>query len=137
MVYLSAIFPCIPESGVVTCSLCTGSYISKALGTIGFGKVNSFRFPLPETLISKSNDSPCLNSVLEGLTTKLNFPTAPVKSCGFPASGKAFTLITLLPAETVLLPVTNWTLPKISLLLVGWSTTMSKESGSMVSLPDF
>ena len=38
--YLSETFPTIPVNGVCTFSVCDGSYISNAVGTTGFGKVN-------------------------------------------------------------------------------------------------
>ena len=93
MVYLSEILPIIPVTGVCTFSLCAGSYISKALGTIGLGKVNNFKFPLPETLTSKSNDSPAFKVVFEGVTLKSKSPTAPVKPAGLSFSGSDFTLM--------------------------------------------
>ena len=63
--YLSETFPTIPVTGVCTFSLWAGSYSSNELGTIGFGSVNNFKFPFPETLTSKSRDSPAFNFVFE------------------------------------------------------------------------
>ena len=129
--------PFMPLKGVCTCSLCTGSYISIELGTTGLGKVNNLRFPVPETATFKSSDSPLLSWVLVGFTTKLNRPTAPEKSSGFPASGNGFTLMVLLPAETRRLSLTTCTWPKMFRRLVGTCKSMSSESGSISNLPDF
>ena len=137
IVYLSEILPDIPVSGVLTFSECCGSYISKVEGTTGLGKLNNFKFPVPVTVISKSNDSPNFRPVLEGVTLKLNFPTAPEKSSGFPANGNGFTEITLLPAETRLLSSTNCTCPKKLGLPLGTWQSISNESGSISKLPDF
>ena len=119
MVYLSVILPVIPDNGVVTFSVCSGSYISKAAGTTGFGKLNNFRFPVPTTFKVKSNDSPLFKVVFDGIALKSNFPTAPSKSAGFPASGKAFTEITFFPAETRLLSSVKIGCPQKFRLFVG------------------
>ena len=137
IVYFSEMFPVIPVSGVDTFSVCSGSYISNVDGTSGFGKLNNFKFPVPVTLTSKSKDSPNFKPVLEGVTLKLNLPTAPEKSSGFPASGKGLTEITLLPAETRLLSSTNCTCPKKLGLPLGTWQSISNESGSISSFPAF
>ena len=100
-------------------SLCTGSYISKAFGTSGFGKLNNFKFPFPVTLTIKSRLSPFFKLFLEGVTLKSNFPTAPLKLSGLPVSGSGFTFIVLLPAETRLLVSVSNIRPNISLRLEG------------------
>ena len=100
--YLSAILPVIPEIGVETFSVCSGSNNSKVEGTTGFGKLNNFKFPVPATCTFKSNDSPLFKVVLDAFTLKSNLPTAPENPSGFPASGNAFTFIVFAPAETLL-----------------------------------
>jgi hypothetical protein len=109
MVYESEMRPFMPESGVCTCSLCTGSYISKEFGTTGFGSVNNFKFPVPEATTFKSSDSPFFKIGFRWCYREVDFPTAPEKSIGFPASGNGFTVMVLLPAETRLLSSTTCT----------------------------
>src|SRR6478672_6720299 len=129
--------PVIPDSGVDTFSLCSGSYISNAGGTTGFGRLNNFRFPVPVTLTFKSSDSPFCKVVREGTTLKSNFPTAPLNSGVFPAAGNGFTLMILLPAETRLLSWVNRTCPQPFLRPVGTSQSISNDKGSISNLPDF
>ena len=69
--------------------------------------MNNFKFPVTETATFKSKDSPFLRLVFDGVTVKLNLPTAPEKLYGLPDSGKGLTVIVLLPAETLLLSSTS------------------------------
>ncbi|MCY1464458.1 hypothetical protein D9M71_824830 [compost metagenome] len=60
-------------------------------------------FPVPCALTIRSRPSPFLSVVFDGVTVKLNLPTAPVNPSGLFASGSGRTLIVLAPAETTLL----------------------------------
>ena len=133
--YLSETFPTIPVTGVCTFSVCAGSYISIELGKTGFGSVNNFKFPFPETLTSKSKDSPAFNFVFEGTTLKSKTPTAPVKLAGFSFSGSGFTLIVCIPVESAFSTVVISIRPNQSLLPVGTSASTSILNGSILFAP--
>ena len=64
--------------------------------------VKSFKFPFPFILNSNCNDSVAFNWSLDGLIEISKLPTAPLKLSGLFFSGRGFTLIILLPVDTLL-----------------------------------
>ena len=44
-------------------------------------------FPRPRIRTDRVNDSPALTSLVSAVTVRLNLPTAPLKSSGFPSAG--------------------------------------------------
>jgi hypothetical protein len=85
----------------------------KAFGTTGLGKLNSFKFPFPFTLTTKSKLSSCFKVVLDGVTLKSNFLPHP-KNLLVYQPGNGLTLMVLAPAETFFVVSVSTIRPNIS-----------------------
>jgi hypothetical protein len=104
-------------------------HISKAFGTTGLGKLNSFKFPFPLTLTTKSKLSSCFKVVLDGVTLKSNFLPHP-KNLLVYQPWQWFNVDGFAPAETFFVVSVSTIRPNISLTVCGNCTSTDNVNGS-------